>query len=102
MSVEPGGVELLTKTFHPLVVKNADTNFIQTLAFVASLSRTAEVNTRGVQRLASKLTHVQPDVQQAFSEVITGVSQRSATLPAYRDTSSATELSRRPDATVLR
>ena len=47
LSVEPGGVELLTKVFHPLVEKTADANFTQTVAFVGSLSRTAEVNSRG-------------------------------------------------------
>ena len=40
LSVEPGGVELLTKVFHPLVEKTADGNFTQAVAFVGSLSRT--------------------------------------------------------------
>jgi hypothetical protein len=82
LSVEPGGVELLTKALHSLVIKNADTNFVQTVAFVGSLSRTAEVNLRGMQHLAQRLTDVQPDVRRQFAQVVTGVAQRAAALQA--------------------
>ena len=58
LNIEPGGAELWTKTVSPLVGKTVDNNFMQTLAFVSSLSRTAEVNDRGVQRLAMQLKHV--------------------------------------------
>jgi hypothetical protein len=78
LSIEPGGAELLTKVLHPLVVKNADANFVQTLAFVGSMSRTAEVNPRGMQRLADRLTGVQPDVRQQLAQVVAGVAQRAA------------------------
>jgi hypothetical protein len=69
VSVEPGGVELLSKIFYPLIAKTADINFLQTAGFVASLSRTAEVNSRGVQRLAGRLTHVQPEVRRKFADL---------------------------------
>jgi hypothetical protein len=79
LSVEPGAVELLTKTLHPLVVKNADSNFVQTVAFVGSLSRTAEVNSRGMQRLTDKLSHVRPEVREEMAELIGSVAQKAAT-----------------------
>jgi hypothetical protein len=73
LSVEPGGIEVLAKIFHPLVAKTADANFTQTVAFVGSLSRTAEVNSRGVQRLATKLTHISPEVRQQFAEITANI-----------------------------
>ena len=77
ISVEPGGVELLTKIFHPLIAKTADANFTQTVAFVGSLSRTAEVNARGVQRLSAKLSHVEPDVRKEFAKIAADIGKRA-------------------------
>lgn len=102
MSVEPGGAELLTKTLHPLVVKNADANFVQTLAFLGSLSRTAEVNSRGMHRLAGRLSRVQPDTREQLSQVVTGVAERAAALPPRRNTSDSAQLSRRTSPDVER
>ena len=76
MHIEPSGVEFLTKTFLPMVSKVADNNFTQTAAFLASVSRTAEVNLRGMQRLASKLSKVQPEIRQEFAQVAERVAQR--------------------------
>lgn len=69
VAVEPGAVDLMTRTLQPLVGKNADSNFTQTVAFLASLSRTAEVNNPGMQRLANKLTRVRPEVRQQFADL---------------------------------
>ena len=46
-------------------------------AFVASLSRTAEVNPRGVRRMAAKLQRVDPEIRKQFSQVATEVSEKS-------------------------
>lgn len=81
MQVEPGGAELLTKTFQPIVGKIADLNFVQTVAFVGSLSRTAEVNAPGVERLASKLANVQPEVRDELAQVAHRVAERATELP---------------------
>jgi hypothetical protein len=78
LNIEPGGVEFLTKTFQPLVGKVADNNFIHAAGFLASLSRTAEVNNEGMQRLSKKLTKVQPEVRRQFAELSEQVSQRAA------------------------
>lgn len=69
LSVEPGAIELIAKTLQPLVGRIADANYTQTVAFASSLSRTAEVNHRGVERLSTKLTHVQPEVRQQLATV---------------------------------
>ncbi|MGA2619160.1 MAG: hypothetical protein ABSF26_16240 [Thermoguttaceae bacterium] len=96
LSVEPGGVELLTKTLHPLVVKNTDSNFIQTVTFVGSLSRTAEVNPGGMQRLAARLTHVEPDVRQQLVQVVAGVAQRAAARTDQDDPPDGRQMAARP------
>ena len=77
LAIEPGGVELFTKTMSPLMGKTADNNFVQTVAFVSSLSRTAETNSRGVQRLATRLAHVPPCLGR-FAEVAADVAKKSS------------------------
>ena len=84
LSVDSGGVEILARTLQPLVVKNIDNNFIQTIAFLGSMSKTAEVNTGGMQRLAGRLTHVQPETRQQFSTVVASVAHRAAVNAAAR------------------
>jgi hypothetical protein len=99
MHVDSGSGELLTKTLLPLVVKNADTNFIQTLAFVGSVQHTAEVNGRGMQRFAAKLEHVQPETRQQFAQVVATVSDRAAArTAAEQNLGEAAQLASRPSS----
>lgn len=72
------GVELLAKTIQPLIGRSADSNFTETMAFVASLSRAAEYNPRGVERIAGQLTGVAPLVRDDFLRVAGQVPIRSA------------------------
>ena len=60
------------------MVKNIDNNFIQTIAFLGSMSKTAEVNLAGMQRLAGRLTHVQPETRQQLAGVVASVTHRAA------------------------
>jgi len=101
LAIEPLGAELIGKTVSPLLGKTADNNFIQTVAFVSSLSRTAEVNSRGVQRLATQLIRVQPDVRAEFSEVATQLEEKSAKT-AHSTTPRRTDVASRPDEPVER
>ena len=78
LSVNSGAVELLARTLQPLVVKNIDNNFIQTVSFLGSMSKTAEVNSGGMLRLAGRLSHVQPETRQQLTEVVTSVAHRAA------------------------
>ncbi len=77
MNIEPGGAEFLTKTFQPVVGKIADTNFQQSVGFLACLCRTAEVNQAGMMRLAAKLTRVPPEVRQRLAELSQLAAQRA-------------------------
>lgn len=78
IAVEPGPVELMTRTLQPLLGKVADLNFQQTVGFLSTLSRTAEFNPPGIQRLAAKITRVRPEVRQEFAEICNRISARSA------------------------
>lgn len=87
LNVEPGAVEIVTKTLQPLAVKVADNNFIQSIAFLGSLSRTAEVSPRSVQRLAAHL-NVQPEVREEFASLATKIGARAdAAVPTTSDDS---------------
>jgi hypothetical protein len=77
LSVNSGGAEMLARTVQPLVVKNVDNNFIQTIAFLGSMSKTAEVNLAGMRGLAARLSRVSPETRQQLADVVTSVSQRS-------------------------
>jgi len=96
VSVDSGGGELLARALQPLVVKNADNNFIQTVAFLGSMSKTAEVNLGGVQRLAARLSHVQPETRQQLSEVAASVARRAAAIKAAKRDEPSQRLAGRP------
>lgn len=101
LTIEPAGIELLTKTVSPLMGKTVDNNFLQTAAFISSLSRTAEVNSRGVQRLATQLTHVDPDVRTQFEDVVADIVEKSSVAAATEKDVTATT-ARRPTIEVER
>ena len=96
--IEHGGVELLTKTFQPVVGRVADINFLQTAGFLGSLSRTAEVNSPGMERLADRLTRVQPEVRERFLQLSMQVSERAAQLTE----SDGSDMVARPEKLGLR
>ncbi len=76
--VEPIGAELLTKTVSPLMGKTADNNFVQTAAFLGTISRTAEVNSNSVRALAFKLDGVRPKVRSQLAILADVVNQKSS------------------------
>jgi hypothetical protein len=78
VNVDSGGAELLTKTIHAVLGRIVDTNFTQSIAFLGSLSHTAEINSRGVQRLAGKLTYVQPQQRQQLADLAAALAEKSA------------------------
>ncbi|MHB1034144.1 MAG: hypothetical protein ACYC35_04845 [Pirellulales bacterium] len=77
MHVESKGVEILAKTFQPLVGKVADYNFVETAGFLGRLSHTAEVNRDGMARLASKLENVHPEIRDQFALVVDQVAEKA-------------------------
>ncbi len=102
VNVDSGGAEMLARVVQPLVVKNVDGNFIQTIAFLGSMSKTAEVNAGGMQRLAGRLAHVQPETRQQLAEVVTSVAKRAVDRAAVKGGQSSNRVASRPPEEATR
>ncbi len=77
LSVDHTVAALVTRTIHGLMGNVADTNFSQTMSFLGSLSRTAEVKHHSVQRLAGRLVNVQPELRQRLAELAGQIGRES-------------------------
>jgi hypothetical protein len=77
IQIEHAGLEVLAKTLQMLIHRSADYNFIETASFLSNVSQTAEANPTGMQRLAAKLTNVQPDVRTRFAEISLEVGEKA-------------------------
>jgi hypothetical protein len=77
IQIDHAGVELLAKTLQPLVHRSADYNFVETAAFLSTVSRAAEINTDGVQRLAQRLGNVEQPIRNQFAELALEVGRRA-------------------------
>lgn len=75
LSVEPGAIEIVAKTLQPIGGRIADSNFVQTLAFVAGLSETAETNPEGLHRLSRRLANIAPEIREQFDQCVDAVAQ---------------------------
>lgn len=71
------GADLLAKTLQPLVGRTADHNFLESAGFVAQLAQAADSNPPGVQRLAERLTLVEPAVRNQFAGVAAVAGERA-------------------------
>lgn len=101
ISIEPSAVELVAKTLHPLFGPTADNNFIQTVAFVGSLSRTTEQNPRSIQRMASKLDNVQPEVRDQFAQLAEKISEKPSAALLRRMSELKTSARKNDDAVSI-
>jgi hypothetical protein len=94
--MEQVGVELLAKTFQPLITRSADFNFRETVAFVGDVSRTAETSPQKILRLKDRLTRVSPEVREEFADLTRGVAQRAVTSGAAAPPAGRSLFSARP------
>ena len=78
LQIDNTAADVVARTLSPWVGKVADANFEESCHFASKLSQTAEQNGPGVQRLADKLTKVEPPVRDEFSKVAAAVQQRAA------------------------
>jgi hypothetical protein len=76
LAVENLGVEIIAKTFQPVIGNAADHNFIETARFVATLSKTAESNPDGMVRLANRLKRLDPQTRERFAELVAAVPRK--------------------------
>ena len=95
--VDHVGLDLIAKTFAPLVTKTIDINFRETAAFVSVVSRTAAANPQGVRRLAAKLTGLDANLRNEFARVADGVAVAQAAATA---TASSNPAGERPESTA--
>jgi hypothetical protein len=78
MQLDNVGAEIVAKTLQPLFGKTADHNFAETAKFVGRVSEAIESNGQGVERLANRLTNVQPEVRDQFARLAHQVHAQSA------------------------
>ena len=71
------------------------------MAFVGSLSRTAEVNPAGVQRLALRLNKVDPELRGRFAELSLAIAEHAVRRAAEADGAVA-RLARLPAGAEIR
>jgi len=67
LDVDGLGLELVTRTLHPLIVATAGWNVHEICLFMGHLSRTASENPQGVERLSARLTGIAPDQRQQLA-----------------------------------
>jgi len=72
------GVEVLAKTFSPLIGQVGDHNFEEINTFIARLNQSASTNPAAIERLAGRLGRVAPADQRLFAELATKVAVKSA------------------------
>ena len=85
LQLENLGLELVAKTFQPMMGKAADFNFTECCTFVGRVSQAAEINPQSIQRMSGRLGHVKPAIRQEFAEVGARVGERAAARVAVRD-----------------
>lgn len=61
------GLEIVTRTLQPLIVRSSASNLHEICQFMASLSAAAAENPEGVARLSGRLTKIDPAARQTFA-----------------------------------
>ena len=69
IQVDNGGAELIARSLHPLMGRTADSNFIQSIAFLTRIHRSAQQNGPGMVRLAERLTQIDANTRGQFTEL---------------------------------
>jgi ubiquinone biosynthesis protein UbiJ len=78
IQIDNVGAEMVAKTLHPMVGRNADLNFAESAGFLEQLSKAAETDSDAVQRLSSRLKDVEPTVREQFAKLAGVLSERAS------------------------
>jgi hypothetical protein len=89
LHVDNVGVEFLAKVFQGLVGRTIDHNFAETVAFIGSVSRTAETNPQGMQRLAAKLRSIEAERREQFATLSQQVASKLGNVESGNETGNA-------------
>ena len=79
---DAGPLDLAAKTLHPLFMKYADQNFLDTMNFVTQLSCAARRQPQSTQQFAGRLRGLHPDVRQEFARVLQEIANSSTQVAA--------------------
>lgn len=75
LDMDGAGLEIVTRTLQPLIVRSAAANLHEICLFMASLSRASESNPDGVVRLIGRLPRTDPADKQALAGIARAVSR---------------------------
>ena len=92
--IDSVGVELLAKTFSPLITKTSDYNFVETCAFVGNVSRTSETNPQAIARIAQRLRDVDDETRNEFTTISSRIAEKATTNNGDRLASTASHSAR--------
>lgn len=76
VQLESLGVDLIARTFSPIIGRSADTNFVQTARFISQVSQASSQNPAAMLDIANRLPQVEPPVRKAFADTIVTVARR--------------------------
>lgn len=83
--VDHTGVELMAKTFQPLIGKSADTNFMEATRFFNQLARVAESRPEMLESWSHRLTNVAAEDRAEFSRVVVNSARRAQPQDSFID-----------------
>jgi hypothetical protein len=83
LHVDNIGLEIIAKLFQGVVGRTIDHNFGETVAFMGSMSHTAETNPRGVARVAARLNRVDSVRREQFAAVADHVADKLAGVKTF-------------------
>jgi hypothetical protein len=63
------GLEIVTRTLHPLIVRSAAANLHEICLFMSSFSQAAENNPEGVVRLVNRLPRTEPADKESLAAI---------------------------------
>jgi hypothetical protein len=90
------GLEIVTRTLQPLIVRSAAANLHEICLFMSSLSQAAETNPEGVVRLVSRLPRTEPADKESLAGIARAAGRgRVRTAAATSEEQVQTELAAR-------
>jgi hypothetical protein len=83
LHVDNIGLEIIAKLFQGVVGRTIDHNFGETVAFMGSMSHTAETNPRGIARVAARLNRVDSARREQFMAIAGHVADKLAGVKSF-------------------
>lgn len=97
--VDHSGVEFMAKTFHPILVKSADTNFMETAKFFSELARVAEARPELLHAWSERMVNISAEDRRGFVAAVDRAAQRADnTFAAAAEVATGPDMTRVPPA----